>query len=345
MRHVLETGCFCVGILCLFYYLGIVLYAGFLTSFAWIWIAGGTVLILLRFALRYQDLHKDTWLRFVTGGAFVLLAIALVLVCVVGSQVLGAMRQVPRQNLEYVIVLGAQVRGTSPSRALRRRLDRAVEYARENPDTIFILSGGQGSDEDISEAECMYRYLVGAGVSEDRLIQEADSTSTAENLRFSSAVIRALSADADRGDAYSSTESAAGAGDAYSSTEDAAGAGDAHSSAEPLGGDGDAHASTGSAAEDDDAHAPTESAAGDGAVGRTSTTGENPDVTTSENDVGVTASVGVLSNDFHIYRALLLAGQLGYTDVSGIPASSDAGMQPHNILREICAVLVMRFFP
>ena len=52
-----------------------------------------------------------------------------------------------------------------------------------------------------------------------------------------------------------------------------------------------------------------------------------------------TDSVGIVTNSFHIYRATMLAKTLGYAHASGIPASSDLGMQPHNVLREICAVL------
>ena len=50
--------------------------------------------------------------------------------------------------------------------------------------------------------------------------------------------------------------------------------------------------------------------------------------------------VGVISNNFHIYRAVKFARAAGYESVSGIPASADLGMQPHNILREICALIV-----
>jgi uncharacterized SAM-binding protein YcdF (DUF218 family) len=48
--------------------------------------------------------------------------------------------------------------------------------------------------------------------------------------------------------------------------------------------------------------------------------------------------VGILSNNFHIYRALKQARESGYQFVSGIPATADLYMQPHNILREILAL-------
>ena len=63
------------------------------------------------------------------------------------------------ENLDYIVVLGCQVKGTKPSKALKYRLDTAKEYMQANPETIAVLSGGQGKMEEISEAECMRRYL------------------------------------------------------------------------------------------------------------------------------------------------------------------------------------------
>lgn len=86
---------------------------------------------------------------------------------------------------DTVIILGAGVNGTVPSRTLQARLAKALEYAEENPNAVFVLSGGQGPGEDISEAECMRRWLTSRGVPEERLLLEDRSTSTQENVRFS----------------------------------------------------------------------------------------------------------------------------------------------------------------
>lgn len=75
--------------------------------------------------------------------------------------------------------------GNEAEQSLKDRLDTAKEYLRANPETIAILSGGQGKLEEISEAECMCRYLVNAGISKERLLMEAKSTTTRQNLRFS----------------------------------------------------------------------------------------------------------------------------------------------------------------
>lgn len=88
-----------------------------------------------------------------------------------------------------VIVLGCKVNGEKPSLMLRERLDAAYEYLLENESIKCILSGGKGNDEDISEAECMYRYLTKKGIDKSRLYIEEKSTSTRENLLFSKEII------------------------------------------------------------------------------------------------------------------------------------------------------------
>ncbi len=93
-------------------------------------------------------------------------------------------------NPEAVIVLGCQVRGEEPSLMLARRLDAALEVLSENPEALCVVSGGQGSGEDISEAEAMKRYLVERGISEERIIQENRSVSTRENIRFSAELLK-----------------------------------------------------------------------------------------------------------------------------------------------------------
>jgi len=93
------------------------------------------------------------------------------------------------QQINTVIVLGCQVIGESPSIMLNERINACYKYLTNNPETIVILSGGQGIDEGISEAECMYRALVEKGISKNRLLKENQSTSTKENIKFSKEII------------------------------------------------------------------------------------------------------------------------------------------------------------
>ena len=72
---------------------------------------------------------------------------------------------------------------------LGRRLDAAYDYLTENEDAVIIVSGGQGTGEDISEAECMKKELVRRGISPERILKEDQSTNTSENLSFSKKIL------------------------------------------------------------------------------------------------------------------------------------------------------------
>ena len=125
-------------------------------------------------------------------------AIYLYLECMMlGTMAADALtaRYEPDKDRDYLIVLGCAIRrdGT-PTPLLRGRLERALRFARaQEAETghtpIFVLSGGQGSDEVISEAECMARWLTEQGIPRERMLLEDRSTDTAENMRFSKELI------------------------------------------------------------------------------------------------------------------------------------------------------------
>lgn len=96
-----------------------------------------------------------------------------------------------------LIVLGCQVRGDVPSLMLKTRIDAAYDYLSENGDATAILSGGQGTDELMSEAECIYNNLVEKGIDKNRLIIEDESVNTNENIKNSLQIIedKSLSKD------------------------------------------------------------------------------------------------------------------------------------------------------
>lgn len=86
---------------------------------------------------------------------------------------------------DYAIVLGAKVKQDRPSLSLLYRMEAALAYAEAYPHVTLIVSGGQGADEPMSEAEAMRQFLTDNGIAEERLIIEDRSTSTYENLLFS----------------------------------------------------------------------------------------------------------------------------------------------------------------
>jgi len=129
-----------------------------------------------------RQLPFATFLR-LGFNIFLILGI-LVSFCTLGV-ILGASRGADDPREAYVVVLGAKVNGTSPSLSLSDRIDAAEQYLKTHPDAVAILSGGQGDDEDISEAQCMFEALTARGISPERLWLEDQATSTWENLKFS----------------------------------------------------------------------------------------------------------------------------------------------------------------
>lgn len=102
-------------------------------------------------------------------------------------------RRLPRKRrFDYIIIHGAGLRGEEPTPLLRGRIDKALElWKAQGAHAILIPSGGQGSDEVISEAEAMARYLSSRGVPQDSILLEDRSTTTMENLLFAKHLLEA----------------------------------------------------------------------------------------------------------------------------------------------------------
>lgn len=93
---------------------------------------------------------------------------------------------------DYVIVLGAGVNGTRPSRVLEDRLEKTLEYMQKNEDTVCIVSGSMGKGEKITEAECMRLWLEERGVDAARIIKEEAAENTKQNIANSFEIIEKL---------------------------------------------------------------------------------------------------------------------------------------------------------
>ena len=124
-----------------------------------------------------------------------LLCLGILIFAVTEAFVIRASRGDPHEKCEYMVVLGAKVNGTAPSLSLRDRINAAYAYLNEHPDVTAVLSGGQGPDEGISEAQCMFNELTAMGIDPDRLWLEEKSTSTWENLNFSLDIIEEKTGD------------------------------------------------------------------------------------------------------------------------------------------------------
>ena len=233
-----------LGIAMIAYYLALGIAVRFGQSLQFLWLLGG-ILCIARYLYwrRVEKSGRYPRHRKLLRALRILLCAALIFFLAVEGVILCGGMMEAEQGLNYIVVLGARVNGTVPSGSLRNRIRVGAEYLRDNPQTIAVLSGAQGSGEEISEARCMYDNMVAAGIDPARLILEEQSTDTAENLRNSRALI-------------------------------------------PEG-----------------------------------------------------ASAGLVTNNFHIFRALALARNQGWTDVRGIPVATTMLSLPHYLMREFVGVV------
>lgn len=173
------------GLAMIVYYVLLGVCVRFGQSLQFLWPAVGLVCVA-----RFMFWRKPR--RFPRGLLILLrscIALLLALFFAVDGVILFGGTMTPQPKLDCIIVLGARVNGRTPSGALSNRIQVAGEYLQANPETVAVLSGGQGSDEEISEAQCMYERLTAMGIEPQRLIIEDQSTDTSENMRFSRALI------------------------------------------------------------------------------------------------------------------------------------------------------------
>ncbi len=127
----------------------------------------------------------------------------LVALCLVGifafSALLGASLYGDRDRIQgdpqVMIVLGCSVKPWGPSILLQDRLNKALDYLQDHPDMTVVVSGGQGADEPVSEAQAMYDYLVDHGIAAERILLEDQSFNTMQNLTYSAELLTAQGYD------------------------------------------------------------------------------------------------------------------------------------------------------
>lgn len=150
-----------------------------------------TLIVILRKPLLrlILFLKKRIWGNLLLGAVGLVLAFLIATSLIFIGNIIGRSFGTPPEDAT-VIILGCMVRRDGePGTMLIHRLNAAYDYLTDHPDSVCILSGGQGEDEGVSEAQAMFTYLTGKGISPDRLILEDKSTSTLENLTNSAQII------------------------------------------------------------------------------------------------------------------------------------------------------------
>ena len=149
----------------------------------------------------FIDVHKESGIAnhiqiFVESTIY---SVVAYLECIlISTIVLGrkAAKHIPQFDKDFIVILGCQIKKDgSLTNLLKSRVDRAIEFKnlqkeKTGKDLIFIPSGGQGSDEIISEAQAMKNYLLSQGIDEDKILLEDKSKNTYENIKFSNKIAK-----------------------------------------------------------------------------------------------------------------------------------------------------------
>lgn len=166
-----------------FVYSYIVFCVGSGTAFFSVWILAGIFFVACDLITIF-----DLWsrLRLIFKRIILIfLAIFFTLFVIIEGFIVSGFFASEQANLDYIIVLGAQVYEDGPSSILKYRLDRALKYLNENENTKCIVCGGQGYNEPFAEAVGMKKYLKEQGISESRIIMETESQNTEQNIKNS----------------------------------------------------------------------------------------------------------------------------------------------------------------
>lgn len=141
--------------------------------------------VLLLYAIYYNLVNKKfpKWFMIIIAVGFSAVVLLASFLLVYGFN----------DNADYkedaLIVLGAAVQGDVPSLSLTDRLDAAAQYHSKNTAALIIVSGGQGPQENVTEAYVMEKYLLEKGVPKDKIFKEEKATSTLKNFKYSKEIL------------------------------------------------------------------------------------------------------------------------------------------------------------
>ena len=145
----------------------------------------GIGILCILWSVFYDAIKNNKFLRFLRGAFVTCMTIFIIYsaaVCVFGHV------DTATYNEDYIIVLGAGLKGNFPSRVLEERLLKAEEYMNRNGNAVAIVSGGQGKGEVTTEAQVMSDYLMFRGIGAERILPEENARNTFENFKNSAEV-------------------------------------------------------------------------------------------------------------------------------------------------------------
>ncbi len=169
-----------LSLLCLVYSAMVYMVGSGTFSFV-IWLAGAAFFgICFFFSIKGRWAAVPKGFRYASYIVITLIA-AIFLTCQMA--ILSHFFDKGERDLDYVIVLGAQMRSSGPSVIYRYRLQKAGEYLEENPNTLCITTGAKGKNEPVSEGEGGAEYLISLGIEGSRILVESASVDTSQNIQ------------------------------------------------------------------------------------------------------------------------------------------------------------------
>lgn len=236
-----------VAIVCLVYTFALY-FTGFGGFLSLVWLFPSALGLLLAGMLAGKIRLKKWQKRLML---YVLIPIIVVFL-IVEMIIFSGFLEKPKEEPQYIVVLGTTVYEHGPCYLLRQRLSEAAKWANVYPEATIVVTGGQGATEPFTEGSEMKRYLVEElGISADRILVEETSMNTYENMTFSGAIIE----EVDENFSYESTP------------------------------------------------------------------------------------VLLVTNNFHMYRAMQIAKKAGFEELSGAPSGTYIYLFPHYMVREFFAII------
>lgn len=247
MKRCLVALFLTIGILCFFYTFAMY-FTGFGGFLSFVWLIPAVLGILWAGMLA----GKITLRKWQKRTMWYVLTPIIVFFLVVEVIIFSGFFEKPKEEPEYIVVLGTTVYEHGPCYLLRQRLKEAVKWADVYEHATIVVTGGQGETEPFTEGSEMKRYLIEElGVAQDRILVEEASVNTYENMKLTGEILEK----------------------------------------------------------------------------------ENEDFSYEE------TPVLVVTNNFHMYRAIKIAKKAGYGNVSGAPSGTYVFLFPHYMVREFCAIL------
>ncbi|MCX7711017.1 MAG: YdcF family protein [Clostridia bacterium] len=189
------TACFMIilgTINILYFFFGLLLGWGLYFGMTFMLLVGLLLFPLGVYRLKAKSNVTSTRFNVIKRFAKLTVIAAIVSFVIVESFIIHSAVTEEKIKADFLIILGAALVGDQPTLDLKKRLDKGIEYLQQYPDTKVIVSGGQGQDEQMSEAEAMKRYLIKKGINSQNIILEDRSSNTLENIQFSRDILNKL---------------------------------------------------------------------------------------------------------------------------------------------------------